>query len=256
MRQFILPGQVNEKSNITVEGKDYHYLRHVLRLKKGDSFQGIDRRGDIYNVKLSDVSKRTMTLEIISGESARALNCDIILLQCLLKGRKMDTVVRMATEMGVRRIVPVVSDYTVVKPAENTAGKAKLKRWRTIAEQAVQQSGSSVVPEISEPVPLDRGFASWEMNGLCMFCHQESVDDVSLHELLAGAPGSVTLLIGPEGGLSDRELPLLKEQGFIPVNLGENILRAETAAMYTLAAVKIILLEKKVWRLQPEQEKR
>jgi 16S rRNA (uracil1498-N3)-methyltransferase len=256
MRQFLLPGQVNNDSSITVEGREYHYLRHVLRLKKGDSFQGIDRRGNIYNVKLSDVSKQTMTLKIISGRSTRVDDCHIVLLQCLLKGRKMETVIRMAAEMGVKRIVPVVSDYTVVHNVKKAAGKNKLQRWRTIAEQAVQQSGSSIVPEMTEPILLDNGLASWSTDGLCVFCHQEAVGSTSLHELLAADPDSVTLLIGPEGGFSDRELPLLLRQGFIPVYLGENILRAETAAIYTLAAFKIILLEKKVWRLQPEQEKR
>jgi len=91
---------------------------------------------------------------------------------------------------------------------------------------------------------------------LCVFCHQERVAHTSLHELLATAPAGTAVLIGPEGGFSQRELPLLMNKGFVPVHLGDNILRAETAAIYTLAAIKIILLEKKAWRLQAEQQKK
>jgi 16S rRNA (uracil1498-N3)-methyltransferase len=256
MRQFLLPDQVRKDTCITVQGKDYHYLRHVLRLKRGDFFQGIDRRGYTYRVKLSAVIKQTIKLEIVSGWKADAVDCNIVLLQGLLKGRKMDTIVRMATEIGVRKIVPVVSDYTVVRKQEYKYSRAKLQRWCKIAEQAVQQSGSGILPKIAEPMVLDHGLASWKADGLCVFCHQESIAPTSLHRLLDAAPARVTVLIGPEGGFSERELPLLIEKGFVPIHLGDNILRAETAAIYTLAAVRMILLEKKAWTLQPEQEKR
>ncbi|MBN1797002.1 MAG: 16S rRNA (uracil(1498)-N(3))-methyltransferase [Spirochaetales bacterium] len=256
MRQFLLPDQIRENSCITVQGKDYHYLRHVLRLKQGDAFQGIDRRGYTYRVKLSAVTKRTICLELISGTKIKALDCRVVLLQGLLKGRKMDTIVRMATEMGVQEVVPVISDYTVVTAKEVKYNKVKLQRWCKIAEQAVQQSGSGVVPKISEPVLLDHGLASWKKAKLCVFCHQEPIAVKSLHGLLAAAPAEISVLIGPEGGFSERELPLLMDKGFMPIYLGENILRAETAALYTLAAIKMILLEKKTWKLQPEQQKK
>ncbi len=256
MRQFLLPDEVHKNTCITVQGKDYHYLRHVLRLKQGDAFQGIDRRGYTYRVKLSALTNRTIRLEIISGRRAEVMDCNIVLLQCLVKGRKMDTIVRMATEIGVQEIVPVISDYAVVNKQEYKDNKAKLQRWRKIAEQALQQSGSGILPRISEPILLDHGLASWEAQELCVFCHQERVAHTSLHELLATAPAGTAVLIGPEGGFSQRELPLLMNKGFVPVHLGDNILRAETAAIYTLAAIKIILLEKKAWRLQAEQQKK
>jgi 16S rRNA (uracil1498-N3)-methyltransferase len=255
MRQFLLPDQISENTCITVQGKDYHYLRHVLRLQQGDTFQGIDRRGHTYQLKLSAATKRKIKLEIISGKKADALDCDIVLLQGLLKGRKMDTIIRMATETGVQEIIPVISDYTVVNKQGFKYSEVKLQRWCKIAEQAVQQSGSGILPKIRQPVLLDQELASGKKGKLCVFCHQESLDSKSLHELLAPALSGVTVLIGPEGGFSERELPLLMEKGFIPIHLGNNILRAETAAIYTLAAIKMILLEKKAWKLQQEPQK-
>jgi 16S rRNA (uracil1498-N3)-methyltransferase len=249
MRQFLLPGEVKPHSSIIVRGKAYHYLQRVLRLKPGDTFQGIDKSGSAYTVRLAGADSTGMRLEILSRRDKPAEACAITLLQCLPKGRKMDLIVRMAVETGVREIVPLVSDYTMYNQRELTQARDKVARWQKIAGEAVQQCGRGSVPLVAEPVLLDDMLASREAADVRLVCHQEPVGDGSLHSVLAAGPASVEVLIGPEGGLSGRELRLLTGSGFVPVYLGKNILRTETAAVFMLAAVTIVLLEKGTWNL-------
>ncbi len=251
-----MPGEVKLHSSITVRGGGYHYLQRVLRLKPGDTFRGIDRGGSVYKVRLASADGASMRLEIVSGQGKPQEACAVTLLQCLPKGKKMDLIVRMATETGVREIVPLVSDYTLYNKRELARARDKVGRWQKIAEQAVQQSGTGIVPLVSDPLPLDDMFASRGSRGLRLVCHQEPVGDRGLHSLLADGPASIEVLIGPEGGFSAREIGLLMDNGFIPVYLGGYVLRTETAAVFMLAAVNILLLEKGTWNLPQKRQKK
>lgn len=175
----------------------------------------------------------------------------IQLLQCLPKGRKMDLIVRQAVEAGVESVVPVVSERCVVVPDE---APAKRERWVRIAREALQQSGKLRLPSIQEPTPLARAATLGE-GDIGLLFHEEPLGAASLHRVLAGTPpGSrICLLIGPEGGLSPREVESLVGAGFRPVFLGETILRTETAALYAVAAVRTILREMGEWTLSQTQ---
>ncbi len=170
------------------------------------------------------------------------------LLQCLPKGSKMDLIVRQAVEAGVESIVPVVSGRSVTGVSDS-----KLARWRRIAGEALQQSGNPRLPDISKPVPLPAAAALDRHGGIGLVFHQERIAEGSLHSVLAGESEAVGrgvyMLIGPEGGLTADEVGILKEAGFRPVHLGETVLRTETAALYAIAAVKIILRERDTWTL-------
>ena len=147
----------------------------------------------------------------------------------------------------MRRIVPVLSEQTIVKI---TAGEAdsKRQRWQRIAREALQQSGAARLPQIERPIGLtellERNDPGW-----VLFFHQARLAAGSLHECLAEAPARLSLLIGPEGGFSGGEVDRLLGSGFMPVYLGDTVLRCETAALAALAAVKMILQERSNWKL-------
>ena len=171
---------------------------------------------------------------------------EIILCQCLPKGKKMDLIVRQATEAGVSVIQPLDSEFSIVK-YDSKSWKGKHERFMKIVREAFQQSGSKTLPEVKEPVPLT-SLEIDEKNEIGLFFHQKSIENISLHQYLFTVPLKIKLIIGPEGGLSDKEIACLKEKNFKPVFLGENVLRTETAALYAAAAVKTIILERDSWK--------
>jgi 16S rRNA (uracil1498-N3)-methyltransferase len=163
----------------------------------------------------------------------------------------MDLIVRQAVEAGISWIVPVESERSVPMAGDFTA---KRDRWMRIAREALQQSGNPLLPEIREPLPLREAVREPGVaGGIGLFFHQERLSKDSLHGALAGLAGDgsahVSLLIGPEGGLSDDEVEFLKGAGFRPVFLGDTVLRTETAAVYAIAAVKTLLWERDEWTL-------
>ncbi|MFO7849920.1 MAG: RsmE family RNA methyltransferase [Spirochaetia bacterium] len=172
---------------------------------------------------------------------------EIHLFQCLLKGKKMDCVIRKAVEAGVRRLIPVKSDYTIPVYDDDKENK-KRRRWEAIVREAVQQSGSAVVTELSEPTELAQISNFFGKNDLALFFHHEPLDQSSLHRYLSHYPKRVAIAIGPEGGFSSRETEILRRAGFYPVHLHTNVLRAETAAVYALGAVQTILTERAFWK--------
>jgi 16S rRNA (uracil1498-N3)-methyltransferase len=168
----------------------------------------------------------------------------LVLLQCLPKARKMDLIIRQAVEAGVTRVVPLVSDHAVARADEERARGA---RWERIAREAREQSGAARAAAIEPPVRLDEA-ATRRREGTAVFFHEDRAGAEPLHEILAEADGPVTVLVGPEGGLSPRETALLAAAGFRRAWLGDGVLRTETAALYAVAAVATILRERKTWK--------
>jgi 16S rRNA (uracil1498-N3)-methyltransferase len=250
MKHFLLPENFSGESEFHLDREDSHYLKNVLRFKEGDSFKAVDRSGVVWNAIFSrfEGKKLVLLLEKSKTEksnSAKEKNPKIILWQCLPKGKKMDLIVRQATEAGVSEIQPVMSEFSLVS-YDKKGWKAKEERYSKIAREAFQQSGSDRIPVIKEPVKL----TSLEINEkdeIGLFFHQISIDNISLHKYLFSCPEKIILIIGPEGGLSDNEIKHLRENHFQPAYLGDNVLRTETAALFAVAAVKTILLEKESW---------
>jgi 16S rRNA (uracil1498-N3)-methyltransferase len=138
--------------------------------------------------------------------------------------------------------VLLVSEHTVARPREDDGRRARLGR---IAREALQQSGTPLLPEIEGPHP----FAFIEAGdwGTPLLFHEKPLGDESLHALLAGRPRDVSLLVGPEGGLSGAEVDRARAAGFRPVHFATGVLRVETAATYALGAVMTILQERETW---------
>ncbi len=207
-----------------------HYLRGVLRLESGAEVEVFDGRGARHRALLEGDLLR------LGGPlpSAPQRALDVLLVQALAKGEKMDLIVQKATELGAARIVPLASERAVVKLS---TGAARLQRWRRIAQEAARQSGRADVPPIDEPCGFDDVLRILreqpERQGLILDPREKSL------RLSAAARGlsQVLLAVGPEGGFSPAEIETARGGGMIPVALGPLVLRTETASLAALAVL-------------------
>jgi len=244
-----MPETYNGESSLVLADNDYHYLVRVLRYKKGYEFSGRDLKGNLFDLKISDILDDRCILDVKMSEKDYTRLPEIVLYQCVCKGKKMDQIIRQATETGVSEIIPVVSDFSVSKI--DTEKSAKIDRWNKIVREAVQQSGSRVNTKIGKSVTIDKLVEITGSSGdLGLFFHQEVLDSGSLHGYLNSVSGKIYLVVGPEGGLSDRETEILFRKKFKSIYLKTNVLRAETAAVYGISAVQTILLESENWVLK------
>ena len=153
MKQFLLPGWYRGESRISLDGEDFRYLVRVLRKRAGDRLAAVDAGGTGFVLRILRVGRSECDVELAPAAVAPVSpgGTRITLMQCLPKGRKIDLIVRQATEAGVERIVLVVSEHSQVRPDEKDA---RVPRLRKIAREALQQSGAPRLPEIEEPRSL------------------------------------------------------------------------------------------------------
>ncbi|MCC6345952.1 MAG: 16S rRNA (uracil(1498)-N(3))-methyltransferase [Nitrospirales bacterium] len=244
MTIFVPPEDIAKKRGIALSAEKSRYLSSVLRTKPGDAVTIIDGRGKAYAAVVSCLSKGVVALDI-TGETPLDTepSVPLALFQGILKGEKMDLVIQKTTELGIREIIPVISERCLVKETR------KVERWRRIAEEAAEQCGRAVVPLIREPVELSgageerntRGLIFWEQGGMPL---HEALAEAGRHDAEAGraeagpaSPALLSLFIGPEGGFSREEVEREETRGLVRTTLGKRILRAETAAIVSVALV-------------------
>ncbi len=268
MRQFILENQSVKNGLVTLEGKDFRYLRQVLRVKIGDMVNLRLPEGSLQNstvVKIDDKAKKislqfcanfsaenSVTRGVQSSEIEGKLpNIEYWLFQFIPRPQKLEQIVRQATECGVAKIVPVIGEYSEKSSIYALEGNKK-DRLERIIKEARQQSGSPVDTCILPPQTLEEAIESWNNSS----CENEDCpadeklafvlserDDCSdnLKKILAENPNAkkIAIAVGSEGGISPEEVALLQEKGlFYPIHFTVNILRCETAALYGIAAVQ------------------
>ncbi len=240
MRVFLLR---NAASSIyPLSSKEKNYLFNVLRLKVNDVFTAKDSEERYYKAFLFDGD--TITLEpsdnpeetLLDGLSSyRGPFIPISMFVSVLKGRRNEIEARALTEMGVKRIILMETEFTQEKLKEHS-----LDRIKAIIREAVQQSGSRE-PELIGPVSFKDAVDL--ADGVPLLLHQSILSSTSsLSEILEkGKTDAVSAFIGPEGGFSGKECVYAEEKGLLPVLLNTSILRSETAAIYTAAAIQAIL---------------
>ncbi len=247
MRHFFLetePGMVPAPGDtVTLDKEESHHLGTVLRGGREQNVVLTDGRGNRYAARLVKRDRRQATLEIISvqrddDEFTAPL---LVLAIAVVKAKRLEWAFEKAVELGVHRIVPLLTENGVLEP-----GSHKSKRWRTIMRSAIKQCGRSYLPELSEPVLLG-DFLAQRPPGLTVFGSiPEEIGlkgkPLSLVELAAQVPDvlpeHLTALIGPEGGWTEAEVENFLELGLQPITLGPHILRAETAAAASLAGLQ------------------
>lgn len=213
------------------------HLVRVLRLGAGDEVVLFNGDGFDYLARLVSVTKKTADAQVTEKLAAAAESpLRITLAQGIARGEKMDLILQKATELGVARIAPVLTERTEVKLDGERAEK-KMQHWRGVLAAACEQSGRARLPELIAPQALDR-FAAQERSTR-RFLLDPSAGS-SLASLQLEAQSSLCLVIGPEGGLSARDLSVLRAACFEGLRLGPRILRTETAGMAALAALNAL----------------
>jgi 16S rRNA (uracil1498-N3)-methyltransferase len=276
MQQFILPSPPDSRGRIRLTGKDFHYLVRVRRLREGAVFNAALPDGSGVRVRALSLADNCLIGECFSGDFIDETGLPpIILFQAMPKGAKLDLIVRQAVEGGIAEIRPFVSGYSVPRIAgkvdDDGAGKSgRVERWRRIAKEARQQSGSATATEIAAPCAMEELLTYWETlksrfeRPLGIILHPDPAGPLgsdrslrsdgplakgSFHSYLYGNPDLVVLAVGPEGGFSSEEVSRFLTAGFRPLVIGNTILRTETASLYAAAAVRVILLENTTWTL-------
>ena len=222
-----------------ISGDDHKHLSRVLRLRIGDSVLVNDLMGTDYLGIIEHIDKHSTKIELKdkmleNNESA----VDITLYQGMPKAGKMDLIVQKSTELGVRRIVPVLTERVVVK---NSAEFKKLDRLKRIAVEAAKQSKRSIIPVIEEPISFQEMLSDMKKSQILIvpYENQENYGFTILKKELAEIR-SCGILIGPEGGFSDDEIRILKDRGAKIVTLGKRILRTETAGFTAIALTQLL----------------
>jgi 16S rRNA (uracil1498-N3)-methyltransferase len=222
---------------VAFEAAAAHHLGRVLRAAVGDVVQAVDPGGALLSVRLTAiVAGRAEGLIVSRVALATESPLDLTLAQGVPKGDKMDGIIRMATELGVTRVVPLLTARTVVR-LEPTRWSSRLGRWQRIAKEAAQQSGRAAVPEIAVP----REVSSWAREagatGLLICLWEEEREGLD-KRLPAGPCPHVTVVVGPEGGLTADEVRGLADAGAIVAGLGPRLLRTETAGAVAVALLQ------------------
>lgn len=210
-----------------------HVVR-VLRLKAGDSLTLFDGRGGEYAGTVASIRRGAVRVQVGAHDPSELESpLGIVLAQGISRSERMDWVVQKATELGVRSIVPLLTERSVVKlDARQASGKRA--HWRAIAVAACEQCGRNRVPTLAPPVAL----AEWL--GTLQDSHTRLLLDPGAQRSLGVAPTAtdLTLLVGPEGGLSDAERQAARAAGFDARRLGPRILRTESAAIVALSVLQ------------------
>ena len=215
------------------------HVARVLRMERGHPLILFNGDGREYDATLAQLAKRAVTAEIEQvREVDRESTLPITLAQGVARGEKMDWILQKATELGVARIVPLVTERTEVKLDEERAER-RVAHWRSVVAGACEQSGRTLLPEIQTPLRLDRWLGDLgDDPALRLALLPEG--DASLRQF-PHADDGVLVCVGPEGGFSDNDVAQLRQAQFHGLRLGPRILRTETAGIAAIAALQAML---------------
>ncbi len=241
-RRILLPAlwDLGEGEPMEAPRELAHYLVRVLRLGDGATVTVFDGRGGEMEARLA--VRGPMVLLERAGGPRRGVSTEarrVHLLMALLKGQAMDDVVREATELGCARITPVRCERSVAVP-EGSRAEARVGRWRRISEAAARQCGRADVPVIDPITPLTRAIVGLARGGGARILAHPGAGQGLSRDITQGHR-DVTVLVGPEGGLTGMELREAGAAGFVAVDLGPRILRARTAAPVMVALVQYVI---------------
>jgi len=243
-RSFLFPEARVEGGRVSLDARESHHLVRVLRAREGAEVELLDGRGKRIIGRLAAVDAGAAVVDVVRTEQVEAPRPALTLLQALPKGKTTDLILRMATEVGAARIVPVFTEHGEMRvKGERLA--SKMEKWRTTMIESCKQCGLPFLPQLLEPVALRERLAELSARGdsLALVGSLEAGSRPLAQVLSEGSerPGEVVVAVGPEGDFSPAEYGWLRESGFQPVRLGANVLRTETAAVYLMSVVDQLL---------------
>ncbi len=233
MRSYRVHSQSDLKvgQSAVLDERSSHHLARVLRVKINDAVTVFNGDGYNYTAKVASVTKTHVTVDLLSKEDPCNESPLVTHLGLAVsKGDRFEWAIKKATELGVSSISPILSQRVDVRLTPER-WKKKQDHWQQIVISAGEQSGRAIVPEVHPPQPLGSWIETAEADQ--KFCLHPGLSNA----LPNGQPSSVALLVGPEGGLSDGEVAVASDYGFLGLNLGPRILRTETAPLVALSVV-------------------
>ena len=239
MHRFFAPPEATRDPDIELSPAETRHALTVLRLRSDDRALVLNGVGDQLLCEISRADRRSLRLRVLERRHLPAPPRAVTLLQALPKPRAMDLIVQKATELGASRIVPLLTERTVIQP-DPAGGVHKLAKWRAVAIESVKQCGNPWLPAIESPVTLTSFLARHEPFELALVAslhpgaqHPRTRFD-EFRRKHSRLPLSIALFVGPEGDFSPAELDALTAAGAGPITLGPLVLRSETAALACL----------------------
>jgi 16S rRNA (uracil1498-N3)-methyltransferase len=233
LKRLYVAERLNAGAEVTLGEEGARYLGRVLRLRKGDTVHVFNGNDGEWSATVNRFGKKRVTLllrDAVDNQGESELTIQLV--QGISRGERMDFVVQKATELGVARITPVLTDHGVVKLDGQRAEKRRV-HWQRVAESACEQSGRVRPPAIDPALPLNDWLGAHPAGGATGIILRPGADK-PLATIGEPAEG-LCLLVGPEGGFSDREYQDAALAGFQAAALGPRILRTETAAVAAIA---------------------
>lgn len=238
--RIFFSGSAGEGELCELGEQTLRYIKSVLRMKKGEHLILFDGAGWEYEAEIKTFLADGISVEVLKKNRIPDETVKISLFQALPKAHKMDFIVQKATELGADRIVSFQSARSVPRLSPDKV-RAKISRWRSIATEAARQCGRADIPGIVGIVSFEEMFAYSEREPLkIIFWEEESergIKEVMRDKKYAGV-NDISVVIGPEGGFSRKEIESAADKGFISVTLGKNILKVETAALTILSIIQ------------------
>ncbi len=233
MHTFYVPPSQIDANIATITGSEQHHLRNVLRTTSGEMIRIIDGQGNVYTAEILDTpTKRSSSIARIQTHEFQAPRLPTLtLFQGLPKNDKMELILQKTTELGVTQIVPLHSERALQKPSQN-----RYERWHRVVISATKQCKRAWLPELCNAQQFEASLSQLEKFSRCLLLspHAEGPHIKTVLREIPN-PNALALFVGPEGGFSNREITVAIESGCIPVTLGRNILRTETAAIVAVA---------------------
>lgn len=265
MRQYIASNMPDKNGQLTVSGKDFKYLCQILRLSVGDVIQVRLPNQKLSNMEVFKLQSKQLILKetfydsektfVETGVNASSLNeiklPEIWLFQFLPKIQKMDLIIRQSTECGVTKIIPVLGEFCSKDFSYKKDDFERTVRWERIVKEARQQSGSAINTTIENLLSVDDALVLWnESSDGCGFVlHEANIAKKNIFSVLKENTNihKIGIVVGSEGGISEKEISILQENGFNLVHFKTNVLRAETASLYGIAAIQTAMTELDEW---------
>jgi 16S rRNA (uracil1498-N3)-methyltransferase len=242
MRRFYLPPAQCQSARLALTGGQAHHAADVLRLQPGETVAVLDGAGGEYRCRVFSVARKNLLLDVEEVARAAAPACRVTLLQAIPKGQIFDAIVQKATELGVERVTPLLSERVATR-LDAAAAAQKREKWQQTAVEAIKQCGQRWLPRISPPVTLPALLAGGEQFDLTLL---GSLQEDRRHargyfeefqRRRQRRPASVCVWIGPEGDFAPGEVEAIRKAGALPITLGPLVLRSETAAIFALSII-------------------
>ncbi len=230
--RFLLDQELTIPGEFALDTQESHHAANVLRLRPGDGVIVFDGKGNYGPAQIAAVAKGVVSVrvETVLREKLRPVRISIA--TGIPKGKRWQVLVEKCTELGVDRLVPMLSGRSVVR------GEGDPGRWRRWAAEAAKQSRRAFLPEILEPISLAEVLEYARREGLLALLADQNGESPRTYQAEIKAKGSVMVLIGPEGGFTDEEVKLYEQEGVVKICLSPFVLRIETAAATACALIQ------------------